>query len=192
VDPGLKVIEERRCSPRRDTLLDFLLFRNLPAFASCVVVRREWFEALGGFGTDLVILSDWDMACRLARAGTIRSVAKPLVLYRQYPNNQSRDVRIHLWSGVRSLRRFFSHPALDPRIRRRQRDIWARFYAMLAGGYLRNGDWARGFRWLLKALATSPAVAPYAAGMPIRRAFRSLAPVRGLSFANGQGEGETS
>lgn len=172
VDPSLKVIEKRLCAPAQDTLLDFLLFRNMPAFASCVVVRKEIFDRIGGFGTDLVILSDWDMCCRLARAGTLRSVPEPLVLYRQYPNNQSRSVEIHLWSGVRSLRRLFSDPTLEPDIRRRSRQIWARFYAMLAGGYARNGNWGKAAGWACKALKTSPAAAPYVAGMPARRILK--------------------
>ncbi len=80
VNDQLEVIEERRCSPAQDTLMDFLLFHNLPAFSSAVVVQRDRFQAVGGFGTDLVILSDWDMACRLARVGTLRSLPEYLVL----------------------------------------------------------------------------------------------------------------
>ncbi len=182
VDPLLKVIEERRCTPAQDTLLDFLLFRNMPAFASCVVVRREVLERVGGFGTDLVILSDWDLCCRLARVGTLRSVPEFLVLYRQYPNNQSRSVKIHLWSGVRSLRRFFADPSLDPGIRRRQRQIWARFYAMLAGGYVRNGNWGKALGWTCRALQTSLTVVPYVAWMPVRRILKGLSR-RGLRCA---------
>ena len=182
VDPALRMIERRFCTPKHDTLLDFLLFRNLPAFASCVMIRKETLKSVGGFGTDLVILSDWDMCCRLARAGTIRSIPEPLVLYRQYPNNQSRNVEIHLWSGVRSLRRFFADPALEPRIRLRQRQVWARFYAMLAGGYIRNRKWGKALGWTCKALRTSPAVVPYIAGFPIRRLRRVFSYQQGRSF----------
>ena len=184
VDPSLRVMEKRLCTPAQDTLLDFLMFRNLPAFASCVVVRKDLFERVGGFATDLVILSDWDMSCRLARAGILRSVPEPLVLYRQYPNNQSRSVEIHLWSGVRSLRRFFSNPDLAPEIRHREKQIWARFYAMLAGGYFRNGDWAKATQWAFRALRTSPTAAPYVIGMPARKIGRWLISDRRLSFSH--------
>ena len=184
VDPSLKVLEERRCTPAQDTLINFLLFRNMPAFASCVVIRKETLERVGGFGTDLVILSDWDMCCRLARVGTLRSVPEFLVLYRQYPNNQSRSVKIHLWSGLRSLRRFFADPSLDPAIRRRRKQIRARFYAMLAGGYVRNGDWGKALGWACRALRTSPSVLAYVAGMPARRVLKALASPRRLSFSH--------
>lgn len=174
VDSQMKVLEERRCHPSKDTLMDFLLFHNLPAFSSAVAIRREVLESIGGFGTDLVILSDWDMACRIARAGTLRSVPELLVLYRHYPNNQSRDVGIHLEPGERSMARFFSDPTLDPAVRARAPQVRARFYAMLAGGYFRNRDWAQAFNWTGKALRTSPGVLPYVSGLPLRLARRLL------------------
>lgn len=174
VDNQLKVTEVRRCDPSQDTLLDFLLFHNLPAFSSAVMVRTEVFQSIGGFGEDLVILSDWDMACRLARAGKMRSVPDCLVLYRHYPSNQSRDVGIHIESGVRSLIRFFSDSTLDRAILAQESLIWARFYAMLSGGYVRNGQWGKGLRWSWKAIRTSPRVAPYIVGMPLRRVRRAF------------------
>ena len=182
VNEKLEVTEVRTCTPAQDTLLDFLLFHNLPAFSSTLVVRKECIRALGGFGTDLVILSDWDLACRLARAGTLRSVPEHLVLYRHYPGNQSRDVGIHIEPGVRSLKRFFLEPSLDPLIRVQERWIWARFYAMLGGGFVRNHQWREGFHWTWKAIQTSPRVLPYVAGLPIRRVHRMLSLPRGLSF----------
>ena len=183
VDERLKVFDLRICRPRRDTLGDFLLFRNLPAFSSTIVARRDVFQELGGFGTDLVILSDWDMACRLAKQGVIRSVPEPLVLYRHYPKNQSRDVDIHIDSGIRSLKRFFARENdLDPRIRSWEPRVWAHFYAMLGGGCVRNGDWKRGLRWTGRAVRTSPAVLPYVLGMPWRRAQKSWT-VPKISFA---------
>ncbi len=179
VDAQLKqVLEVRHCHPARDTLLRFLLFDNLPAFSSTLVARRRAFERVGGFGEDLVILSDWDMACRLARAGTLRSVPQVLVLYRQYPKNQSRDVGIHWEPGVRSLERFFSDPFLDPSIRAQAPRVWARFYAMMAGGYVRNREWKRAAAWAARAVRTSPRVLPYVSGFPLRLARRMLWPAR--------------
>lgn len=182
VDNRLEVLEARACDPRRDTLWDFLMFRNLPAFASCVVIPKKILDRIGGFGTDLVILSDWDMVCRLARTGTLRSVPDFLVLYRHYPSNQSRNVEIHIDSGEKSLRRFFAAEDLDPMLKAREALIWARFYAMLAGGYARNRDWKKAVLWSWKAARTSPAVLPYIAGLPFRRLRRRLSPPPKRSF----------
>ena len=184
VDERLRVFDLRICRPDQDTLRDFLMFRNLPAFSSTVVVRKEIFDKVGGFGTDLVILSDWDMACRLAKAGTIRSVSEPLVLYRHYPKNQSRDVDIHIESGIRSLERFFaSSEGLGPAILSSRDSVWAHFYAMLAGGCVRNGNWGRGIRWAGKAIRTSSEALPYIAGMPLRRLKKRVSTPK-ISFAD--------
>ncbi len=174
VDSALNVLEVRACDPRQDSLLNFLLFRNLPAFASSVIIRKDVLDRIGGFGLDLVILSDWDMVCRLAHAGILRSVPELLTLYRHYPSNQSTNVEIHIESGTRSLARFFAEPTLDPAIRAQEAHIWARFYGMIAGGYARNRRWTDGVRWSWKALRTSPRVAPYIAGMPLRRLRKRL------------------
>lgn len=185
VNSKLQVIEKRACDPRRDSLLDFLLFRNLPAFSSAVVVRRDVIQRLGGFGTDLVILSDWDMACRLAKEGVLRSVPDYLVLYRHYPGNQSRDVGIHAESGVLSLKRFFAESSvLPPTLQGQETWVWARFYAMLAGGYVRNHQWLEGLSWTWKAVSTSPRVIPYVLGMPVRRMHRVLSLQRTISFSD--------
>ena len=184
VNNSLKVVDARLCSPAQDTLLDFLLFRNLPGFGSTLLARRSCIEALGGFGTDLVILEDWDMACRLARSGALRSLPDFLVLYRQHPGNRSRNVDIHIEPGFRSLGRLFSDPTLDPAIRAQEARIWARFYAMLAGGYIQNRQWQQGLHWAWRAMRTSPRVAAYMAGLPIRRMRRALDSPQRISFAN--------
>lgn len=173
VDNALNVVEARACHPRRDRLLNFLLWDNLPAFASAVVARKDALTALGGFGTDLVASSDWDMACRLARVGTLRSVPEFLVLYRQYPGNQSHDIGIHINAGVWSRTRFFGDEDLDPAIRAQEAWVWARFYAMLSGGYFHKRQWRQAAGWAAKALRTSWRVAPYMAGLPWRRVRRA-------------------
>lgn len=184
VNNSLQIVEARWCDPSRDSLRDFLLFRNLPALGSTLVVRRDRLVALGGFGTDLVILEDWDIACRLARSGTLRSIPDFLVLYRQHPGNRSRNVVIHVEPGFRSLGRLFSDPTLDPAIRAQEARIWSRFYAMLAGGYLQNRQWQQGMRWAWQAMRTSPWVGAYIAGVPIRYVRRVVASRRGISFAD--------
>lgn len=183
VDNNLEVVEARRCSPSEDSLLDFLFFRNLPGFGSTLLARRECIKALGGFGTDLVILEDWDMAWRLARLDALRSLPDFLVLYRQHPGNRSRNVDIHVEPGFRSLGRLFADPALDPAVRAREKRIWARFFAMLAGGYLHNREWCRALAWAWRALRTSPGVGTYLGGMPFRYLARRHVRRQKLSFA---------
>ena len=183
VNNQLEVVEARRCDPSRDTWLDFLLFRNLPGVGSTLLARRRRLESLGGFGEDLVILEDWDLACRFARTNSLKSLPEFLVLYRQHAGNRSRVVTIHEEPGVLSLGRLFADPLVDPAIRAQEARIWARFYGMLAGGYLQNRQWRDGLSWAWRALRTSPSVAPYMAGLPIRHLRRCVAARQSLSFA---------
>ena len=183
VNDRLEVVDSRPCASAQDTMLDFLLFRNLPGFGSTLLARKRCLEAMGGFGTDLVILEDWDLACRLARTGSLRSVPEFLVLYRQHPGNRSRVVEIHEEPGFRSLGRLFADPALPAAIRAQEARIWACFYGMLAGGYIQHRQWRRGLSWTWKALRTSPTVCPYFAGMPLRRLRRVFTARQRLSLA---------
>ena len=176
VDDALEVVGARPWDASHTAYLDFLLLRNLPAFSSSVMIRKGAFDAVGGFATDLV-METWDMACRIARHGRLGGVPEYLVLYRRHAGNRSRNVGQHLETGLRSLNRLFTDPTLDPAIRSQQARIWARFYAMLCGGYFQNREWGSCLYWASRALATSPSVGPYMAGMPLRHLGRALSSV---------------
>ncbi len=181
VSDALEVIEHRRCRQGRDTYLDALLFRNMPALASTLLARKPCLEAIGGFSTDREEV--WDFGCRLLRRHRLRSLPESLVLYRQHAGNRSHDLEIFRDSGIRTLQRVFADPELSPAIRRREMMIWARFYAMLAGGYFRHGDWAESLRWTWRALVVSPSVIGYVMGFPLRRVSRLLTARKRPSFA---------
>ncbi|HBQ37543.1 MAG TPA: hypothetical protein DD714_00775 [Candidatus Omnitrophica bacterium] len=185
VNDALEVLEERRCRPGRDTLLDILLFRNLPAFSSTLVVRKAVFEAVGGFPTD-VGEEAWETACRFARRGALRSLPEPLTLYRQHAGNRSHasmDMAMFRDSGFQCLNRVFADPTLPTSIRRCEARIWARFFAMLAGGHLRRHQWNETIRWTLRALMISPTAFGYLAGLPLRRVRRAWTVLRRRSLA---------
>ena len=182
VNDHLRVLSSRPCTPKQDTLIDFLLFRNLPGFGSTLLARKKTLERLGGYGTDLVILEDWDLACRLAGSNALRSLPDFLVLYRQHPGNRSRQVEIHVEPGFRSLSRLFANPTLESDIRRQEARIWAHFYAMLAGGYAQNRRWQESLYWGWRALSKSPQVSGYFMGLPIRRLRQWIGSRQGMSF----------
>lgn len=182
VNDALEVIEARWCRPDQNTLLDALSFRNLPALSSTLLVRKRCLEAVGGFSTDQPEEA-WDLAVRLLPHTKLTSVAEALVLYRQHPGNRSRDMRIFGASGLRTLSRVFADPTLEASVRTRETEVWARFYAMLAGGYFQQGEWRESLRWGWRAMITSPRVWAYMAGMPLRRVARMFTVQRRRSFA---------
>lgn len=182
VNDALEVVEARACRPDQDTYLDILLLRNLPALCSTLLVRKRHLEAVGGFAADLTE-EVWELACRLTRHGTLRSVPEFLVLYRQHPGNRSHDMRIFVESGFRAVSRVLSDPTLPPSVRGRGAAVWARFYAMLAGGYFRNGQPLESLWWGGRALMTSPVAFGDVAGLPMRRLSRARLARKKLSFA---------
>jgi glycosyltransferase involved in cell wall biosynthesis len=71
-----------------------LLMGNFIPVAS-VMIRRDWFDRLGGFDESLRVVEDWDMWFRFSSAGGITEVVRdPLTLYRWHAgsmtNNQER------------------------------------------------------------------------------------------------------
>ncbi|HBH96722.1 MAG TPA: hypothetical protein DDX89_02870, partial [Candidatus Omnitrophica bacterium] len=183
VNERLEVMEVRRCRQDRDTYVDALLFRNLPALSSTLLVRTPCLEACGGFSADQPE-ETWDFAVRLLRHAKLKSLPEALVLYRQHQGNRSRDMRIFGASGCRTLRHAFADPMLETSVRRRGADVWARFYAMLAGGYFQQRAWRESLRWGWRAMTTSPRVWAYMAGMPLRHLDRMLTARQRLSFTS--------
>jgi glycosyltransferase involved in cell wall biosynthesis len=198
VDPELNVLSVRPCVEPRDPLLATLLFQNLPAFPTTLVVERSAFSSIGRFDPSLVILEDWELAIRAARYGGLRSVPEPLALYRVHPGNRSRELDIHIDPGFRVLERLFSDPELPEPIRRRRRQVYGTFYRMLSGGAFKVGRWRDCGRWAARSLATDPRQIAYMSTLPLRRIQRARSRSRarhldvpGSWSAHGVGGGES-
>jgi len=81
VDERLRV-KSFTAAPDGDTLLVGLLARNtMPGGGSNILARTELLRDVGGFDSELVHMSDWDIALRLAVASTGAAVADPLVAW---------------------------------------------------------------------------------------------------------------
>jgi hypothetical protein len=97
---------------------------------------------------------------------------EPLALYRVHAGNRSRDTSLHVEPGHIVLGRLFGDPTLPERVRSREREIYARFYTMLAGGAYTVGDSRRVVQWGLKAIQTDPRMLVYMGALPARRIQR--------------------
>ncbi len=65
----------------------------VPGGGSSLLVDRALFARVGGFATGLEGAHDWDLAIRLAQRSALAYVDLPLVAYRRWPGNRSRDGR---------------------------------------------------------------------------------------------------
>jgi len=177
VDDALRVLHVRRCKPSQDSLWETLLFQNLPAFLSALMIRRSKFEEIGCFDTSLEILEEWDMAIRAARFCNLQSIEEPLCLYRVHPGNRSLNLDIHVAPGLLILERLFADPDLPERVRAGRRQVYAHLYTMLAGGAMRVGRYRDCAHWTAKALRADPRSLRYMVALPVRRIGRLVSGV---------------
>ncbi len=172
VDDDLRLLYVERCTDTGNSLEESLLFKNLPAFLSALMVRRTRLLEFGMFDTRLEILEEWDMALKASRYCAMRSVPDPLVLYRVHPGNRHRNVQIHIKPGHIILEGLFAEENLPREIRRMRRKVYATFYRTLAGGYHNAGNRPEFLRWTARALRLDPTQIFYMMAMPIRRLQR--------------------
>lgn len=173
VNDNLEVLSVRPCFESKDALLETLLFQNLPQAAASVIVRRSMLEKTGLFDTGLVILEDWEFMIRMARFCNLKSVEEPLVLYRNYVGNRSRNLSIHIEPGHIVLERLFQDPTLPAHIKQRRALIYSTFYRMLSGGAFNVGRYGESLKFGLKSLMTHPSSLIYIASLPLRRLKRA-------------------
>jgi hypothetical protein len=67
--------------------------KQLVLFAG-VVVRRDAYEAVGGFCTSFVHVGDWNMWFRVAGYGPVAQVGRPYSLYREHKSSDTSKLMI--------------------------------------------------------------------------------------------------
>lgn len=178
VNDELELIDIRPCTDTGRSFVETLLFENLPAFLSALVVRRDRLIEVGMFDAGLEILEEWDMALKMARYCNMRSVEEPLVKYRVHAGNRHSNVAIHIKPGLLVLERLYADPTLPPEIKSLRAQAYGTFYRTLAGGYFNNKQYAEFARWTFKSLATDPSQIVYMSQLPLRRLQRRRSRVR--------------
>jgi GT2 family glycosyltransferase len=121
-----------------DLFLLLLLKGNFITVSS-VLLRRDVFEQLGGFSTDLRSVEDMDLWLRVAERYPIGLCPEPLVSYRFHPGGMSRNYvvmgRERRRVTARALR-LERGRALDWRVRRQ---VWAQTWQTNGGEAGRAG-----------------------------------------------------
>jgi len=153
-----------------------------------IVVRRDVYEALGGFDTRLRCSEDWEMWVRAAAAYPIWYQAEPLAMYRMHPDSNTGR---HIRSGEDIL---FTRLAIDiferylprasaSRIARAARETYAMAAVDMARTLARRGDRVGMGAQIRAAIgcSRSPRV--------LWRATRLLARAAGSSLAAAAGAG---
>ena len=99
-----------------------------------LVIRRDVFDAVGGFDEDLLALVEWELMLRVAQKGPVAFVDRDLVVQRMSGNSITRSSRKRLAAQEYVLEKHYpllqGYPA-----------ALARHHHRLAGGYRMMQDW---------------------------------------------------
>jgi GT2 family glycosyltransferase len=107
IDEQGRVLGQRRQWEESGLSLESWLF-NCLAINGAVLLRRDWFERVGGFDLDCPPVEDWDLFLRLAAAAApMAFVRRSVVQYRQHAGNSVKDLARQHEGSLRVLRKFF-------------------------------------------------------------------------------------
>ncbi len=173
VDKDLRPFAVTPAQERDDFCRDLLLYSSVvPSSPSTALIRREVFEAVGGFDQRFSQCADWDMLLRLSLRTAFVAVDQPLVRYRQAPGNMSSHIDLLERDTFAVLDAFYDadppgrYLPLKPR-------VYSNHWMILAGSYLHQRQLGRAVRCLGRALATDPSNLRRPAGLPLRWARRA-------------------
>jgi glycosyltransferase involved in cell wall biosynthesis len=155
------VERDLECGTDGQSLFLRLLGGNLFATPT-VIIRRDCFEEIGLFDTELRTGEDWDMWMRLATHFAHVRVAKPLALIRE--SRSKFPVRTIELCTLRVLERLFACPRVSrdwPEVASKRPFIYAWHYSVLAKSYLEQGQSADFGRCAYRALRSHPAAFRY-------------------------------
>ena len=174
VDRELEPVGVVRQDPSID-LHDLLLCRaSVVSVSSNLLVRREAFEAVGGFDERLSTSADWAMTFRLLQRGRLASLEDTLVQYRVHGSNMSRTVEVFERDMLRAFDGLLGDPAAEPELRPLRRRAYANLHRMIAGSYFVERRFVPFARHAVRSVWLHPSTLPYFLAMPVRRLRRRL------------------
>jgi len=137
---------------------------------SAVTVRRNAFDAVGGFDTRMKVGEDWDFCYRVACRFKVGFVPEPLVNYRSHRSAAHRDVR----EMERGMSLFYEKAFAngDAEVLKLKRRALGNFHRVLAGSYFQSHDYAQFLSHAARSILNRPAAFAYFLEFPIRRLKR--------------------
>lgn len=140
--------------------VDNLLLNN-PITVSGVMVRRHWFDMVGGFDTRRIYdpTGDWDLWLRLAYAGCkIEWVEKPIVAYRIHPSQMTQDPGRMRDAMFLVLDKFYTNDKIPKRLEDLKPKAYGNVFVKSACRYFLAGMMDKGMDDFSQAIRTDPSL----------------------------------
>lgn len=154
-----------------DRVADDLLLWEGPGIAGpgAVVVRRESFNAVGGFDTRMKVGEDWDFCYRVARMYKVAFVPEALVNYRSHAGAAHRNVA----EMERGMRWFYekAFSTQDEAVLAVRRRAYGNFHKVMAGSYFHERSYVQFARHAVQSIFMRPGNLGYFLRFPLRRFF---------------------
>lgn len=159
IDDSGRLLQE--CRPWIDNssvTLETILFGGL-APIHAVLLRREWFERVGGFDEQFAYCEDMDLWYRLALAGCpMEWVPAVVCQYRLHANNMSRSPETHFTYLRRALDVAFADSRMPSGLCARKAEIDAQIDLSEAARLIAGGWEERARNRVRRAITTNPAL----------------------------------
>lgn len=156
----LRRIPDRALAPLSGDILETLC-RTSFVSTQMLIVRRDIFEALGGFDETIPALEDWDLMLRVAQLGPVAFLDADLVVQRLSDNSITHVADSWVQGQEAVLKR---HDALF----RRRPKARAFHHHRLAGAHHRIGNCGAALRHEISAAVAAPLNPLYMASIPYR------------------------
>lgn len=141
-------IPDRTITPLEGDILPSLT-RQSYISTQMLVIRRNVFDAVGGFDEDLLALVDWELMLRVAGQGPVAFVDEDLVVQRMSGNSITNSSRKRLGAQEYVLEKHSDLLAQYP-------EALAGHHHRLAGGYRLFADWRPAARHATLARRAAP------------------------------------
>jgi glycosyltransferase involved in cell wall biosynthesis len=172
VDRDLTPLGEIRQDPAL-TAEELLLCRaSVVSVSSNLLIRREAFDAIGGFDEGLSTSADWAVNFRLLERGRLIALQEALVEYRRHDANMSANVERFERDMLAAYGRVFE--GASPELRRMRRRAFANLHRMIAGSYFVDRRLGRFARNAARSIREHPSTLPYFLALPVRRLRRRI------------------
>lgn len=141
---------------QNEITLESVIFSGL-APIHAVLLRRDWFDKVGGFDPHLVYCEDTDLWYRLALAGCGMVWERSIVCqYRLHTTNVTRSTREHFSYLRQVLDRVFADPRMPAHLAARKPELIARSYLTEASRLVTGGWLAEAEQCVKRALEIDP------------------------------------